>query len=202
MVLWRPTRPSRSNTKKSCSLHHRGLECKCRKSRDTRRNRQLWPWGRKWSKAKANRALPREHTGHRKHPLPTTQQMTPHMDITIWSWWSQINYTLFSWRWRSSIESMIKDWELTVAQLTNSLLPNSHLNLRKYRKPLCHSDMTKWKPYTVEVMNRLKGLDLIDKLPEKLWTVVSDIVQDVVIKPISRKRNARRQNGCLKRPCR
>ena len=85
MVLWRPTRPSRSNTKKSCSLHHRGLECKCRKSRDTRRNRQLWPWGRKWSKAKANRALPREHTGHRKHPLPITQDKTLHMDITRWS---------------------------------------------------------------------------------------------------------------------
>ena len=31
------------------------------------------------------RVLPREHTGHSKHPLPTTQEKTLHMDITRWS---------------------------------------------------------------------------------------------------------------------
>ena len=35
MVLWRPTRPLRTNIKKRCPFHHRGLECKSRKSRDT-----------------------------------------------------------------------------------------------------------------------------------------------------------------------
>ena len=35
--------------------------------------------------AKANRVLPRERTGHSKHPLPTTQERTLHMDITRWS---------------------------------------------------------------------------------------------------------------------
>ena len=34
---------------------------------------------------KYNRVLPREHTGHSKHPLPTTQEMTLYMDITRWS---------------------------------------------------------------------------------------------------------------------
>ena len=34
------------------------------------------------TRAKANRVLPRECTGHRKHPLPTTQEMTLHMGIT------------------------------------------------------------------------------------------------------------------------
>ena len=38
--------------------------------------------------------------------------------------------------------------------------------------------------YTVEVRNRLKGLDLIDRVPEKLWTEVHDIVQEAVIKTI------------------
>ena len=38
-----------------------------------------------WSRAKANRVLPRECTGHTKHPLPTTQEKTLHMDITRWS---------------------------------------------------------------------------------------------------------------------
>ena len=37
------------------------------------------------SRAKANSVLPREHTGHSKHPLPTTQEKTLHMDITRWS---------------------------------------------------------------------------------------------------------------------
>ena len=37
---------------------------------------QIWPWSTEWSRAKANRALPRECTGHSKHPLPTTQEKT------------------------------------------------------------------------------------------------------------------------------
>ena len=84
-VLWRPTRPSRTNTQKRCPFHYRGLECKSRKSRNTWSNRQIWPWNTEWSSAKANRVLPGEHTGHSKHPLPTTQEKTQHMDITKWS---------------------------------------------------------------------------------------------------------------------
>ena len=46
--------------------------------------------------------------------------------------------------------------------------------------------------YTVEVTNRFKGLDLIDRVPEELWTEVHDIIQEAVIKTISkRKRNAK-----------
>ena len=86
-VLWRPTRPFRANTQKKCPFHYRGLECKSRKSRNTWSNRQIWPWSTEWSRAKANRALPKEHTGHSKHPLPTTQEKTLHMDITRWSTW-------------------------------------------------------------------------------------------------------------------
>ena len=53
--------------------------------RNTCSNRQIWPWNMEWSRAKANRVLPRECTGHSKHPLPTTQEKTLHMDITRWS---------------------------------------------------------------------------------------------------------------------
>ena len=49
-----------------------GLECKSKKSGDTWRNRQVWPWSTKWSRTKANRVFPREHTGHSKHCLSTT----------------------------------------------------------------------------------------------------------------------------------
>ena len=54
--------------------------------------------------------------------------------------------------------------------------------------------------YTLEVRNRFKGLDLIDRVPDELWTEFCDIVQETGIKTISRKRNAKRQNGCLRRP--
>ena len=47
-------------------------ECKSRGSRDTWSNRQAWSWSTKWSRAKANRVLPKECTGHSKHPFPTT----------------------------------------------------------------------------------------------------------------------------------
>ena len=73
------------NTQKRCRFHYRGLECKSRKSRNTWGNRQIWPWKTEWSRAKANRVLPRERTAHSKHPLPTTQEKTLHMGITRWS---------------------------------------------------------------------------------------------------------------------
>ena len=71
--------------KKRCPFHYRGLECKSRKSRNTWSNRQIWPWNAEWGRAKTNRVLPRKSTGHSKHPLPTTQEKTLHMDITRWS---------------------------------------------------------------------------------------------------------------------
>ena len=105
MVLWRPTRSSRTNTQKSCPVHYMGLECKSRKSRNTWSNRQIWPWNMEWSRAKTNRVLPRKCTGHNKHPLPTTQEKTLHMDITDGQHWNQIDYIPCSQRWRSSIQS-------------------------------------------------------------------------------------------------
>ena len=42
--------------------------------------------------------------------------------------------------------------------------------------------------YAVEVTNRFKGLDMIDRVPEELWTEVSDIVQETVIKTIPKKK--------------
>ena len=54
-------------------------------SRNIWSNRQIWPWYTKRSRAKANRVLPRERTGHSKHLLSTTQQKTVHMGITTWS---------------------------------------------------------------------------------------------------------------------
>ena len=54
--------------------------------------------------------------------------------------------------------------------------------------------------YTVEVRNTFKGLDLIDRVPDELWTEVCDIVQETGSRPSPRERNAKKQNGCLRRP--
>ena len=70
--------------KKRCHFHHRGLEYKSKKSRDTWSNRQIWLWSMELSRAKNYIVLPRERTSHSKHPLPTTQEKTLHVDITRW----------------------------------------------------------------------------------------------------------------------
>ena len=46
--------------------------------------------------------------------------------------------------------------------------------------------------YTVEVTNRFKGLDLINRVPEKLWTEVHDIMQEVTIKNIPKKKKCKK----------
>ena len=47
--------------------------------------------------------------------------------------------------------------------------------------------------YTVEVTNRFKGLDLIDRVPEEIWMEVCDIVQKGVIKTIPKKKKCKKE---------
>ena len=54
--------------------------------------------------------------------------------------------------------------------------------------------------YTVDVRNKFKGLDLIDRVPDELWMEVRDIVQRQGSRSSPRKRDAKKQNGCLRRP--
>jgi len=51
----------------------------------------------------------------------------------------------------------------------------------------------------VEVTNKFKGLNLVDRLPEELWTEVHNIEQEVVTKIISKKKKRKKANGCLRR---
>ena len=82
-----------------------------------------------------------------------------------------------------------QDQVMTVIQIMNSLLPNSDLNWRvgKTSRPFRYDLNQIPYDYTVEVRNRFKGLDLIDRVPEELWTEVCDTVQDAVIKTIPKK---------------
>ena len=46
--------------------------------------------------------------------------------------------------------------------------------------------------YTVEVTNRFKGLDLIDRVPEELWMDICDLIQETGIKTISKKKKCKK----------
>ena len=52
----------------------------------------------------------------------------------------------------------------------------------------------------MEVTNRFKGLDLLDRVPEELWTEIHDFVQEAGIKTMPPKRNVKTSNDCLRRP--
>ena len=103
MVLWRPTRPFRTNTQKRCPFHYRGLEGKSRKSRYNWSNRQIWPWNMEWSRTKANRVLPRKCTGYSKQPLPKNTREDYTWTSPEGQYRNQIDFILCSQRWRSSI---------------------------------------------------------------------------------------------------
>ena len=70
------------------------FKSKTRMSKDTWSNRWVWPWSTKWSRAKANRVLSEEHTGHSKHSLPTMQEMTTHGHLQMVN--TKIRLILFS----------------------------------------------------------------------------------------------------------
>ena len=73
-------------------------------------------------------------------------------------------------------------------------------NVGKTTRPLRYDLNQILYEYAVEVKNRFKGLDLIDRVPEELWMKVHNIVQEVVIKTIFKKKKCKKQNGCLRRP--
>ena len=88
-----------------------------------------------------------------------------------------------------------QDRELTVAQIMNSLLPNSDWNWRNWGKtarPFRYDLNQIPYDYTVEVTNRFTGLDLINRVPEELWMEVRDTVQEAEIKTIPKKKKCKK----------
>ena len=131
-------------------------------------------------RAKTKRVLPRKCTGHSKHPLPTTQEKTLHMDITRWSTPNQTDYILCSQRWRSSIQSTKTRPGVDCGSDHELLVTKFRLKLKKVGKtarPFRYDLNQIPYDHTVEVRNRFKGLDLIDRVPDELWNDVHDIVQ-------------------------
>ena len=87
-----------------------------------------------------------------------------------------------------------QDQELTVAQIMNSLLPNSDKlkKVGKTTRPFRHDLNQIANNYTVEVKNKFKGLDLVDRVPEEQWTEVRDIVQETGSKTIPKKKKCKK----------
>ena len=156
--------------------------CQRKKWKYVQSNRQIWPWSTKWSRAKGNRVLPRECTGHSKHPLPTTQEKTLRIDTTRCQ--NQIDCILCSQRWRHSIKSA-KTRPGADCGSDYELIPKFRLKLKKAGKttrPFRYDLNQIPYDYTVEVTNRFKGLDLIDRVPDEIWMEVPDMIHEAVIK--------------------
>ena len=120
--------------------------------------------------AKANRVLPRQHTGHNNNPLPTSQEKTLHMDITRWST-PKSDYILCNQRWRSSIQSAKTRQGADCGSDHEFIIAKFRLKLKKVGKTTRRFkyDLNQIPyDYTVEVRNRFKGLDLIDRVPHEL----------------------------------
>ena len=92
---------------------------------------------------------------------------------------NQIDYFLCSQRWRSSIQSAKTRLGADCGSDHELLIAKFRLKLKKVGKTTrpCMYDLNQIPyNYTVEVKNRFKGLDPIEKVPDELWTEVSDIV--------------------------
>ena len=108
---------------------------------------------------------------------------------------NQIDYILCSQRWRNSIQSTKtrpgancgSDHELLIAKI--------RLKLKKVGKTTrsFRYDLNQiLYDYTVEVRNRFKGLDMIDRVPDELWSEVHDTVQETGIKTIPMEKKCKK----------
>ena len=104
-------------------------------------------------------------------------------------------YILCSQRWRSSIQSAKTRPGADCGSDHELLIAKFRLKLKKVGKTTrpFRCDLN-WTPYdyTVEVRNRFKGLDLIDRVREELWAEVDDTVQEAVIKTIPKKKKCKK----------
>ena len=93
--------------------------------------------------------------------------------------WNQVDYILCSQRWRSSIQSAKTRPGADCGSDHELLIAKFRLKLKKVGKttrPFRYGLNQIPYDHTVEVTNRFKGLDLLDRIPEKLWMEVPDIV--------------------------
>ena len=190
MVLWRPTRPSRTNwNAKVGSQETPGVTGKFDLGVQNESGQRLIEFCQENALVVAN-------TVFQQHKRRLDTWISPDGQNG-----NQSDYILCRQRWGSSLYSQqTQDWKLTVAWITNTLLPNSDLNWRKWGKtttPFRYDLNQIPYDYTVEVTNRFKGLDLVDRVPDELWMEV--LYRRQGSRSSRRKRNAKKLNGCVRR---
>ena len=174
MVLWRPTRYLKLTPKKDVLFIIGDWNAKVG-SQETHGVKGKYGFGIQNEAGQRLIVFPRERTGHSKCPLPTTQEKTLHMDITRWlTLKSDWLYSLQP-KWRTSIQSAKIRPRADYGSDHELLIAKFRLQLKKVGKttrPFGY-DLNKI-PYddSVEVRNRFKGLDLIDRIPDELWMEV------------------------------
>ena len=176
-----------------------GGECKCRKARDIWSNRQV-------SLRVKNEAEQRLTEFCQENALVIAntlfQQHKRRLYIWFYTWTSpdgqyqnQIDYILCSWRWRSSIQLAKTRLGAECGSDHELLIAKFRLKLKKVGKttrPFRYDVNQIPYDYTVEVRNRFKGLDLIDRVPDELWNEVHDIVQETGIKTIPMEKKCKK----------
>ena len=117
------------NTQKRCLFHYRELECKSTKSRNTWSNRQIW--NTEWSRTKANSFAKRMHWSQQTPSSNNTREHSTHGHHQMVN--TKIRLIIFfAAKDGEALYSQQKqEQELTVAQIMNSLLPNSDFSWRK-----------------------------------------------------------------------
>ena len=173
------------------SFHYRGLECKSRKSRSPWGNRQIWHLGIQNEAGQWLIEFCQENT------LVIANTLFQQHKRRLYTWTSpdgqhrnQTDYILCSWRWRNSIQSAKTRLGADCGSDHELLIAKFRLKLKKVGETtrLFRYDLNQIPyDYTVEVTNRFKGLDLIDRVPKELWIEVRDIVQEAVIETIPKK---------------
>ena len=134
MVLWRPTRPPRTNTQKRYLFHHRGLECKSRKSRNPRSKSKLGlgvqnEAGQRLTEFCQENALVIANTLFQQHKRRLCAWTSPDGQCR-----NQIDYILCNQRWRSSIQSTKTRLGAECGSDHEPLIPKFRLKLRKVGK--------------------------------------------------------------------
>ena len=137
-----------------------------------------------------------------ENALVTTNTLFQQHKRRLYTWTSpdgqhqnQIDYILCSQRWRSCIQSTKTRLGADCGSDHDLLIAKFRLRLKKVGKitrPFRYDLNQIPYDYTVEVRNRFKGLDLIDRVLDELWTEVLDIVQETGIKTIPMEKKCKK----------
>ena len=140
--------------------------------------------------------MPRECTGHSKHLLTTIQEATTlPVDTPDGQCQNQTDSMPCSQRWRNSTQSAETRPGADCGSDHKLLIAKFRLKLKKVGKttrPFRYDLNQIPFDYTVEVRNRFKGLDLIDRVPDDLWMEVQDIVEETGIKTIPMEKKCKK----------